>query len=245
MIESLESRRMFAVGTVQIVDGALRIIGTPDADVIQTERQVSNPPGGPVTAELVVTLNGVESSFDESDFTRVSIAAGRSDDVVEAYGVQVHLNISVGYGDDSVIIGDGPTLSFVYGSFGDDTITGHAGDDFRLSGGNGRDEISGGGGNDRIYGGSEPDTLDGGDGNDTLRGDLGNDVIYGRDGNDRLIGGYDRDTLYGGAGNDRFFTDRLEAPEQIDVLDGGDDIDVAYVDAQDLLSFIEVIHTTH
>lgn len=90
------------------------------------------------------------------------------------------------------------------------TITGNAGNDTLIGGGD-RDTINGNGGNDvirggagidTINGGADNDTLSGGDGDDTIAGDAGNDVISGDGGNDTLrdVGG--DDTIVGGDGND-------------------------------------------
>jgi hypothetical protein len=83
---------------------------------------------------------------------------------------------------------DGP----MFGTLGNDNITGTANDDVIIAR-NGDDVISGGDGNDLIMGG---------EGNDTLNGDAGDDQIYGGDGNDSLNGGDGNDLLIGGAGND-------------------------------------------
>jgi Ca2+-binding RTX toxin-like protein len=82
--------------------------------------------------------------------------------------------------------------------------------DMTIYGTEGNDTLNGGAGNDTIYGLGGDDTINGGDGNDTLHGDGGSDHLYGGDGNDALYGGYgsdgdgqwDGDTLDGGAGND-------------------------------------------
>ena len=73
----------------------------------------------------------------------------------------------------------------IYGSVGNDDLTGGDGDDF----------IDGRAGSDTLYGGA---------GNDVLMGGLGNDTLYGGDGDDVLYGGFGNDTLIGGAGSDTF-----------------------------------------
>ncbi|WP_189354951.1 type I secretion C-terminal target domain-containing protein, partial [Vogesella fluminis] len=73
----------------------------------------------------------------------------------------------------------------IYGTVGNDDLTGGDGDDF----------IDGRAGNDILHGGA---------GNDVLMGGLGNDILYGGDGNDLLNGGFGNDTLIGGAGSDTF-----------------------------------------
>jgi Ca2+-binding RTX toxin-like protein len=102
---------------------------------------------------------------------------------------------AAGEGDDI-----GPDFEKVFGSFGDDTITGGPGNE-ELTGGSGSDRIDGGGGADKIRGNAGDDVIKGGAGNDELRGNAGDDTIdagAGEDvvsGQDREDGGEDVDTL--------------------------------------------------
>lgn len=66
------------------------------------------------------------------------------------------------------------TLPGIYGTAGDDTLTGTR----------------------------AADVLRGADGGDTLYGEDGDDLLYGQDGADKLLGGAGNDTLDGGAGDD-------------------------------------------
>jgi len=109
----------------------------------------------------------------------------------------------------------------VYGGFGDDTMTGTAGDD-DLNGGEGTDTLYGLGGDDRLDGwiGCKADALFGGPGDDTLiangTGDLDggpDDDTFQRGGESCGGGGLD---VHGGAGHD-----------QADV-NGGYDDDLSY-----------------
>lgn len=75
------------------------------------------------------------------------------------------------------------------------TLTGAAGHDQLLHGGQGNDSIIGNNGIDLLLGGA---------GNDTLIGGVGNDYLIGGAGNDLLIGGSGNDQLKGGAGTDIF-----------------------------------------
>ena len=84
----------------------------------------------------------------------------------------------------------------VYGSSGNDVLTGHASFADVLYGEAGDDTLDGQGGND---------LLDGGEGNDQLYGRDGDDVIYGGAGNDQLFGGAGINTLAGGAGDDLLY----------------------------------------
>ena len=111
----------------------------------------------------------------------------------------------------------------IYGTQGDDTLTGTATGDFIYGypdgtatpdAETGNDSIRGGAGNDRLYGGGGNDTLRGEDGFDQMIGGAGNDVLQdggtgldyfdGGDGDDLfLVSGSGNDTFLGGAGSDR------------------------------------------
>src|SRR5262249_42876458 len=108
-------------------------------------------------------------------------------------------------------------LTQVFGQGGNDTITldesngalpaaqlfGSAGNDV-LTGGAGADRLFGGAGNDPLFGKGGNDLLFGGAGNDVLTGGDGDDQVFGEGGNDRMIWnpGDDSDLLEGGDGND-------------------------------------------
>jgi Bacterial Ig domain/RTX calcium-binding nonapeptide repeat (4 copies) len=93
---------------------------------------------------------------------------------------------------------------FVFGTRGDDVLTGTDHNDVIL-GRQGNDHIIGGDGNDWLDGDKGKDLLEGGSGNDKLFGDKGSDELYGGDGNDCLFGGKGNDLLDGGAGSDKVF----------------------------------------
>jgi Ca2+-binding RTX toxin-like protein len=75
-----------------------------------------------------------------------------------------------------------------------------------------------------IDGGAGDDLITGGGGSDTLRGATGNDTLFGGGGSDTLNGSAGLDALHGGTGNDS-----LDGGlgTYADILDGGDDIDIA------------------
>jgi VCBS repeat-containing protein len=95
---------------------------------------------------------------------------------------------------DGIIVNAGNGNDVVYGTGGEDT----------LSGGNGNDLVYGLDGHDSLYGDNGNDSLYGGAGSDVLHGDNGNDLLDGGTGNDVLDGGNGNDTLTGGAGADLF-----------------------------------------
>ena len=136
------------------------------------------------------------------------------------------------YGGNDVFYGVAGGNDWIYGGYGNDSITagdgndvlfGEIGDDF-LFGGGGNDDLSGGDGKDILFGGRGSDTLDGGIGDDYLMGDgtagapaeiVGlfgdtaeanqDDTLFGGLGNDHLYGGWGVDHLYGGGGADAFY----------------------------------------
>jgi VCBS repeat-containing protein len=74
--------------------------------------------------------------------------------------------------------------------------------DSTIYGTNGNDILSGGNGKDTIYGGGGDDIISGGNGVDRLFGDAGNDQLYGDNGDDDLTGGAGDDLLDGKNGFD-------------------------------------------
>ena len=113
-------------------------------------------------------------------------------------GVTVNLGnaaLNTGYAAGDTYV----SIENIYGSLGDDDLTGN-GSDNRILGRTGNDTIHGGGGADYLHGNG---------GNDTLFGDAGEDTLLGGDGADTLNGGSDDDTLTGGTGADSFSYDSL------------------------------------
>ena len=76
----------------------------------------------------------------------------------------------------------------IYGSIGNDNLSGSYGSDI-LWGDDGNDVINAGAGNDHIYGGTGDDILNGGAGNDTyyIEADHGNDLIIDKEGDNKII----------------------------------------------------------
>jgi VCBS repeat-containing protein len=130
------------------------------------------------------------------------------------------------------------------GGYGNDALSGTAGDDLLLGGAGGgsyhfsfgshggrcgdivlsstNDSIFGGDGNDVIFGDATLDRNGAikitGSGNDVLDGGAGNDQIHGGGGNDIIIGGAGNDTMWGDQGSDTFLFDFGFGH---DVVDGG------------------------
>ncbi len=119
----------------------------------------------------------------------------------------------------------------LFGTAGNDTITGSAGPD----------SINGYFGDDVIRAGAGDDSVDGNSGNDQLFGEAGVDTLYGGSDNDRVEGGPGTDNLFGdgaqcssfgcSAGSDQLFARDGEA----DAVNCGSGADTAQVDAVDTL----------
>lgn len=114
----------------------------------------------------------------------------RPDQVVQLTGDDVPWSADRARGTDT-----DPLL--VFGTDGDDDITGSPGGDC-IVGGEGADRVLGAGGGDVLLGGGAADVLDGGDGADTLSGGTGPDTLVGGPGVDTFDGGPDGATCDGG-----------------------------------------------
>lgn len=121
----------------------------------------------------------------------------------------------------------------IYGTEGNDKLTGTAGNDLifglegndTLRGGGGEDCLVGNEGNDSIYGEYSEDVLLGNTGDDKLYGGLNDDLIYGGEGNDTVSGGENDDLIYGGGGSDNLAgdnqDDQIYGGEGADIIKGG------------------------
>ena len=133
-----------------------------------------------------------------------------------AAGVQIpdgvtSILVNGGRGNDVITVDSSVNLpTKIYGSDGDDTITGGFGADRIIAGdgndvvyaGNAKDIVYGEAGDDYLRGGSGTDLCDGGDGRDTIIADTGNDHLWGGANPDNLRGGVGDDDLHGGGGLD-------------------------------------------
>jgi Ca2+-binding RTX toxin-like protein len=138
------------------------------------------------------------------------------------YGTVGDDHMTGGWGNDTLLGGYG--RDSLFGGLGNDRLYGEDGHDY-MDGGVGDDSLDGGRGNDALYGGSGNDTLDGGDGEDFLYAHDGDDALRGGLGNDNLWGFEGNDNLYGGGGNDSLIggadNDYLAGGLGRDVLHGG------------------------
>jgi len=92
------------------------------------------------------------------------------------------------------------------------------------------DTIVGTGVADLIFAFGGNDIIFGGEGNDCIIGGDGDDIIFGNAGSDHLVGGEGNDILKGYSGDDK-----LTGGIGSDILDGGDDFDVSYDSASDII----------
>ena len=83
---------------------------------------------------------------------------------------------------------------------------------------------------DLIFAFAGDDMIFGGEGNDCIIGGDGDDLIFGNAGGDHLVGGDGNDILKGFSGDDK-----LTGGTGTDILDGGDDFDVSYDSASDII----------
>ena len=83
---------------------------------------------------------------------------------------------------------------------------------------------------DLIFAFAGDDMIFGGEGNDCIIGGDGDDLIFGNAGADHLVGGEGNDILKGFSGDDK-----LTGGIGYDILDGGDDFDVSYDSASDII----------
>jgi len=110
----------------------------------------------------------------------------------------------------------------IYGTPGNDALTGHLSDD-RLLGSLGDDVLNGLYGDDYVFGDQGSDVLDGGPGADRVEGGDGDDTLTGGAGNDVIIGGAGKDVI---------------------LLKSGDGIDQINSDLSDIIRFDGSVSST-
>jgi hypothetical protein len=154
----------------RVVDGTLRVAGSPFADRIALRLDATDPN----RLELDVDADGsADDTFDTNRFASIVVDAGRGNDFVQ-------LDTANG-----AFTTARPTI--VEGGVGDDILLGGSGNEL-FFGGRGNDFVDGNGGADTAFLGSGSDTFvwDPGDGNDTVEGGSGFDthVFNGAGGNE-------------------------------------------------------------
>ena len=154
----------------RLVDGTLRVAGSPFADQIALRLDATDPK----RLQLDVDADGsADDTFDTSRFASIVVDAGRGNDFVQ-------LDTANG-----AFTTARPTI--VEGGVGDDILLGGSGNEL-FFGGRGNDFVDGNGGADTAFLGNGNDTFvwDPGDGNDTVEGGSGFDthVFNGAGGNE-------------------------------------------------------------
>ena len=157
----------------RVVDGTLRISGSPFADRFALRLSATDPN----QLQLDNGIDGTaDETFDMNSFASIVVNAGRGDDVVR-------LDTANG-----AFTTARPTI--VRGGSGDDTLLGGSGNEL-FFGGRGNDFIDGNGGADTAFLGRGNDTFvwDPGDGSDTVEGGRGFDthVFNGSDGSETFV----------------------------------------------------------
>jgi len=154
----------------KVVDGTLRVTGSPFADKIALRINKDD------SSQLQVDIGAdgtADDTFDINSFATIVVDAGRGDDFVQ-------LDTANG-----AFTTARPTI--VDGGSGDDTLVGGSGNELFL-GGSGNDFVDGNGGADTAFLGTGNDTFvwDPGDGSDTVDGGPGFDthVFNGSSGNE-------------------------------------------------------------
>jgi Ca2+-binding RTX toxin-like protein len=156
----------------RVVDGTLRVTGSPFDDRIALRLSASDP----TQLQVDVGADGTaDESFDIGTFASIVVDAGRGDDFVL-------LDTASG-----AFTTARPTI--VDGGDGNDTLIGGSGNE-TFFGGRGNDLVDGNGGADTVFLGAGNDTFvwDPGDGSDTVDGGSGFDthVFNGSDGNENF-----------------------------------------------------------
>jgi len=200
---------------------------------------------GDVDTTNTHTIDVLESGVISSRF---EIGANNTvklmDDQILDYEVEPFINLSLRVTDsDGLITTKDNVWLFVldeaediYGTNGDDIITGDIGKDV-IYGFGGDDIIYSFSGSDQVYAGAGEDYVDAGSGTDIIVAGLGNDTVYGSNGSDFIYGNEGNDTLYGGNGNDTINggedDDTIYGGADADSIEGGTGIDTASYEQSD------------
>ncbi|HOO81799.1 MAG TPA: type I secretion C-terminal target domain-containing protein [Alphaproteobacteria bacterium] len=222
------------VSSVTMVSGAtsydvfIEYTGTAPSSLSFRFDGASGDPGDTITF-TAVSINSSALNLG-TDLTATILAQAQSSVVSAGTDLFGHTTPSIGVPNVTGTAGDDANLS---GGNAADTIDGLAGAD-RIRGLGGDDTINGGDGDDMIFGEGGADTVIAGNGNDMVFGNDGDDILYGEADNDYLIGGAGNDILNGGAGNDGLLGDAgddiLFGEDGDDWLIGDDGDDILFGD---------------
>ena len=197
----------------RVVDGTLRVAGSPFADRIALRLSATDPS----QLQLDVDADGsADDTFDINSFASIVVDAGRGNDFVRldtangAFTTARPTIVDGGSGDDNLLGGSGNELFF---------------------GGRGNDFVDGNGGADTAFLGAGNDTFvwDPGDGSDTVEGGSGFDthVFNGAGGNEIFAAKADghRVRFTRNLGNIVMDLNDIEALD-VNALDGSDSVTI-------------------
>ena len=195
LIESLESRRMFAITLGH--SHVLNVRGNPAA---------------PNTITVGLAPGGTSIYADISWPTRKKVMTQTATFAISRGILQVTIN--GGNRADLITIdqtnGSFPIKTVILSHNGNDTVT--AGDEpDKIVLGNGTDVVNSGNGKDNMYAGLGTDTLIGGSGNDVFHGSSrGHTNMIGGDGSNIFVDPHGTDTILGGSGKDTFILKNIQ-----------------------------------
>jgi Ca2+-binding RTX toxin-like protein len=184
---------------------------------------------GTVTADSTGAWSYTPTGFVDGVHTLSAFQtdlAGNTGTATMSFTLDTGLAVTALYGTqgNDVLTGTIIGHNVIYGLGGNDIISvSYSSATTELYGGDGDDIITG-----SLWG---ADYIDGGPGNDTLSGNWGNDIILGGDGNDRIDGGAGNDIIYTGSGNDYvqggYGNDTIYCGPGTNQIDGGPGTDIA------------------
>ena len=216
LLESLETRRLYAVTVTEMYPGFYDVSGDNAADTITIS--VSQ-------AEESFTLEGVTYSGlaylfvhgnGGDDVIRVASIDGPGSIGASVTGDEGNDQISLNF-DGGVWAGSGNDVLYLRDSFRGQAYGESGNDQMYILGACYNAEINGGSGNDLIDCTSNYYSV-------TVRAGDGNDTVYGSAFNDQIYGDAGVDYLYGGGGDDAFYVfDGYHG-----MIDGGGGHDVIY-----------------
>ena len=239
------------------------VLGNPvSSDLVDTPSISNDAPDVFPLGETTITWTATDTSGNSASVTQtVTVVDNTSpeltmpeDVIISAFSLEKQVEIGEAQAHDSVdstltITNDAPDTF----PLGDTVVTWNVSDEFgnssssqqvisvqpcgkplsyynQIFGTPAADTIVGTGVADLIFAFGGNDMIFGGEGNDCIIGGDGDDIIFGNAGSDHLVGGEGNDILKGYSGDDK-----LTGGIGYDILDGGDDFDVSYDSASDII----------
>jgi len=266
----ITSTGVAAASTVQVENGAAVFRSGPRASALVTHEVglpafsfedalqatyagpgcAAGPPVSCVAARQEIHLSNKADSFRGRSTTPLTVSAGGGADSIRAAGGdnivdggdggddvwangESHTDVYGGAGADRILIFE--SMPRAQGDGGDDLLVLSAGTfDGRIAGGDGRDElVSTGLGRATLFGDASNDVL-------VLDSILRGSIADGGAGSDILQGGAGADTLTGAGGSDAIVS---AGDGEIDTVDCGSGFDIAYADADDVVTHCEIVQT--